>query len=91
MGRTHEWLREILTTLVGSRVHNVPRNTGEARPYSYTYGKGAQSSYEVKVALLNLQTDLYLLGAEPAKQWKIAENRDVFQDLLGLLPWRMSP
>ena len=57
-------------------------------PVVYTHWKAAQKSTKNQLVRLrlHLRQCLVRLGVEPAKLTKIIENREVFWDLLGLLP-----
>ena len=67
---------------------HVTRKIGEGRPAGYSHGKRAQRSTKDQMAWPTLAWSI--LGMEPAELSEIADNREVFQVLLGSPPAALS-
>ena len=78
--------REIPATMVRPRDQNAPGKIGEARPAGNTHRKAAQRSTKDQVAWLYFRPIAWSrLGVESSELSEIAENREGFRVLPGLL------
>jgi len=76
------------TTVVRPSVQTVPGKIGEASPADYTHWKATRLIGRTRTKWRDYTPDLAWprLGVEPVELSEVAENRQVYQDILELLP-----